>query len=81
MEKQDVLQRINQAFSDVLTSRQRAALEAVVLEGVPMDVVADRMGTNRNALYKLVHDARRKLHAHLESQGLSMEYIMELFER
>ncbi len=81
MEKQDVLQKINQAFTDVLTSRQRAALEAVILEGVPMDVVADRMGTNRNALYKLVHDARRKLRTHLESQGLSMEYIMELFER
>ncbi|MCC7446570.1 MAG: RNA polymerase sigma factor [Anaerolineae bacterium] len=81
MEKQDVLQKINEAFSDVLTNRQRAALEAVILEGVPMEVVADRMGTNRNALYKLVHDARRKLRAHLESQGLSMEYIMDLFER
>src|SRR5690349_16883287 len=75
MEKQDVMQKINEAFSGVLTSRQRAALEAVILEGVPMEVVADRMGTNRNALYKLVHDARRKLRAHLESQGLSMEYI------
>jgi len=39
------------------------------------------MGTNRNALYKLVHDARRKLRTHLESQGLSTNYIMDLFER
>jgi len=45
-----------------------------------MDVVADQMGTNRNALYKLVHDARRKLRTYLESQGLSLEYIMDLFE-
>ncbi|MEP7288427.1 MAG: sigma-70 family RNA polymerase sigma factor [Chloroflexota bacterium] len=80
MEKQDVLQKIRQAFADALTSRQRAALEAVVIEGVPMDVVADRMGTNRNALYKLIHDARRKLRTYLEDQGLSPDYIMDLFE-
>jgi RNA polymerase sigma-70 factor, ECF subfamily len=81
MEKQDVLQKINRAFDEALTDRQRTALEAVVLEGVPMDVVADRMNTNRNALYKLVHDARRKLRTHLEGQGLSPDYIMDLFER
>ena len=38
-----------------------------------MDVVAEQMGTNRNALYKLVHDARKKLRTHLEAQGLSTE--------
>jgi RNA polymerase sigma-70 factor (ECF subfamily) len=81
MEKQDVLQRIDKAFEEALTDRQRVALEAVVLEGIPMDVVADRMGTNRNALYKLVHDARRKLRTYLENQGLSPDYIMDLFER
>jgi RNA polymerase sigma-70 factor (ECF subfamily) len=81
MEKQDVLQKINRAFEEALTDRQRTALEAVVLEGVPMEVVADKMNTNRNALYKLVHDARRKLRAHLEGQGLSPDYIMDLFER
>ena len=80
MEKQDVLQKINRAFEEALTNRQRIALEAVVLEGVPMEVVADRMGTNRNALYKLIHDARRKLRTHLEGQGLSPDYIMNLFE-
>jgi len=81
MERQDVLDRINKAFEEALTTRQRSALEAVVLEGVPMDVVAERMDTNRNALYKLVHDARRKLRTYLEEQGLSMEYIMNLFEQ
>jgi RNA polymerase sigma-70 factor, ECF subfamily len=81
LEKQDVLEKINKAFEEALTSRQRTALEAVVLQGVPMEVVADRMGTNRNALYKLVHDARRKLRTHLEGQGLSPDYIMNLFER
>ncbi len=80
MEKGDVLEKINRAFGEALTPRQRAALEAVILEGIPMDVVAEQMGTNRNALYKLVHDARRKLRMYLESQGLSLDYIMELFE-
>ena len=80
MEKQDALQKINQAFEEVLTTRQRAALEAVVLNGVPMEVVAEQLGTNRNALYKLIHDARQKLRTYLENQGLSPDYIMNLFE-
>ena len=47
--------------------------------GVPLEVVAERMGTNRNALYKLLHDARRKLRTQLEAQGLSLDYVMHLF--
>jgi RNA polymerase sigma-70 factor, ECF subfamily len=80
MERQDVMEKITSAFDEALTIRQRSALESVVLDGIPLDIVADRMGTNRNALYKLIHDARRKLRTHLESQGLSLEYIMNLFE-
>jgi hypothetical protein len=38
------------------------------------------MGTNRNALYKLLHDARRKLRTYLETQGLSVDYVMDLFQ-
>jgi RNA polymerase sigma-70 factor (ECF subfamily) len=64
-----------------LTDRQYQALEAVALKGIPMDVVAEQMGTNRNALYKLVHDARKKLRAHLDAQGLSIDYVMELFQK
>ncbi len=80
-EKQDVRERINQAFSEVLTPRQRAALEAVVLDEIPLDIVAEQLGTNRNALYKLVFDARRKLRSYLTEQGLSPDYILNLFER
>lgn len=78
-ERDDVMEQIESAFRDALTERQYQALVAVTLRGVPMDVVAERMGTNRNALYKLIHDARRKLRAHLESQGISTEYMMKLF--
>lgn len=79
-EKRDVLAGVERALREALTSRQRAAFEALILEGVPLDVVADRLGTNRNALYKLIFDARRKIRTHLENQGLAPDYILELFE-
>ncbi len=78
-ERQDVQERILRALQESLTPRQRQALEAVVLQGVPLEIVAQRMGSNRNALYKLLHDARRKLRARLEDQGLDVAYMLELF--
>ena len=78
-ERDDVLEKIELALKEALTERQYQALVAVALKGVPMDVLAQRMGTNRNALYKLIHDARRKLKAHLEAQGISTAYMMNLF--
>jgi RNA polymerase sigma-70 factor (ECF subfamily) len=56
-----------------LTPKQRQVLVAVVLEGVPIDVLAERLGSNRNALYKTLHDARRRLRAHVETSGLLEE--------
>jgi RNA polymerase sigma-70 factor (ECF subfamily) len=81
VERDDVLRRIDSAMKDALTDRQYQAIQAVALRGVPMDLVAEQMGTNRNALYKLLHDARRKLRAYLEEQGLSMDYMLRLFGR
>lgn len=52
-----------------LTSHQREVLVAVVLEGVPIDVLAERLGSNRNALYKTIHDARTRLRAHVAAAG------------
>ncbi len=79
-ERDDAMARLQDALREALTERQYQALAAVTIHGVPMDIVAEQMGTNRNALYKLIHDARRKLRAHLESQGLSTAYMMELFQ-
>lgn len=79
-ERSDVMTRVSQALEEALTSRQRQALMAVALQGVPLEIVAEQMNTNRNALYKLLHDARRKLRSHLEAQGLSTEYMLKLFE-
>jgi len=79
-ERADVLDKINRAMRETLTERQRLALEAVGMRGVPMDLVAEQLQTNRNALYKLLHDARSKLRDVLEREGLSMEYILSLFQ-
>lgn len=79
-ERAEVLVKIDRALDAALTDRQRQALSAVALQGVPLEIVAESMGTNRNALYKLLHDARRKLRLHLESQGLSTDYMLRLFE-
>lgn len=79
-ERADVLDKINRAMRETLTERQRLALDAIGLRGVPMDLVAEQLQTNRNALYKLLHDARSKLRDALEREGLSLEYILNLFQ-
>jgi RNA polymerase sigma-70 factor (ECF subfamily) len=79
-EREEVLTHIDAALAQALTERQRRALVAVVVRGVPLEIVADQLGTNRNALYKLLHDARRKLKTALESQGLSLDYVIDLFQ-
>ncbi len=79
-ERADVMMKIERALREALTERQYQALSAVALQDVPLEIVAERLGTNRNALYKLLHDARRKLRQHLEAQGLSTDYMLKLFE-
>jgi len=71
VEQGELLSVIQKAVGDVLTPRQRQVLVALVLNGVPIDVVAERLDTTRGALYKTLHDARRKLREHLERQGLT----------
>ncbi len=80
-ERDEIFGIIEKAFREALTDRQYKALVAVALEGVPMDIVAEQLDTNRNALYKLIHDARQKLKRHLEAQGLSTDYMMKIFEK
>lgn len=79
-EQDNIRTVLRNSLQAALTPRQYQALVAVALENVPMDVVATQLGTNRNALYKLIHDARKKLKSHLEEQGLSTDYLLKLFE-
>jgi RNA polymerase sigma-70 factor, ECF subfamily len=63
------LAAVRDGIRTALTPRQRQVLVAAVLEGVPIDVLADRLGSNRNALYKVLHDARRRLREHVAAAG------------
>lgn len=78
-ERADILRRVQQIMTEELTERQRAAMQAINMQGVPMEVVARRMGTNRNALYKLLHDARLRLKHRLEREGLPPRELLEMF--
>jgi RNA polymerase sigma-70 factor (ECF subfamily) len=62
-----------------LTVKQQQLLRAVVFEQVPLDEVTRHWGTNRNALYKLLHDARRKLKSYLVTRGFDVKEILALF--
>jgi RNA polymerase sigma-70 factor (ECF subfamily) len=72
-EQRELLASIARAVDEVLTPQQRKVLVAVALNGVPIDVLADRLGTTRGALYKTLHDARAKLRRHLAAAGLMAE--------
>jgi RNA polymerase sigma-70 factor (ECF subfamily) len=72
-ETAELLGAVSDAIADALTPHQRAVLVATTLNGVPIDVLADRLGTTRGALYKTVHDARRKLRTRLTDSGRSLE--------
>lgn len=62
-----------------LTVKQRQIVKALVFEDVPLDELARHWSTNRNALYKLLHDARRKLRAHLEALGFDVRELLDRF--
>jgi RNA polymerase sigma-70 factor, ECF subfamily len=69
-EASELIHAVRDAIAEVLTPHQRAVLVAITLNDVPIDVLAQRRGTTRGALYKTLHDARRKLRARLAQEGL-----------
>jgi RNA polymerase sigma-70 factor, ECF subfamily len=71
-EQSELLTTLRRAIEEVLTPHQRRVLVALAVNGVPIDVLAERLNTNRGALYKTLHDARRKLRRHLEESGLAL---------
>jgi RNA polymerase sigma-70 factor (ECF subfamily) len=72
-EQGELLAALQDAIDRVLTPHQRLVLVALALNGVPIDVLAERLNSSRNALYKTLHDARRKLRRHLRDEGLAIE--------
>jgi RNA polymerase sigma-70 factor (ECF subfamily) len=68
-ETRDLAVAVSRAIAEVLTPHQRRVAVALLVEEVPIDVLADRLGTTRNALYKTLHDARKRLREHLRASG------------
>jgi RNA polymerase sigma-70 factor (ECF subfamily) len=69
VEDSELLRAIVEAIGSSLTPHQREVFSALALNGVPIDVLAERLNTTRGALYKTLHDARRKLRANLADAG------------
>jgi RNA polymerase sigma-70 factor, ECF subfamily len=72
-ERSELFEVIQKAISSELTPHQREVLVATTLNGVPIDVLAERLNTTRGALYKALHDARHKLRACLADRGISVD--------
>jgi RNA polymerase sigma-70 factor (ECF subfamily) len=73
-----IMAEFRRFIDEELTDRQRTALLAA-LGGMPLEAVAPRMGTNRNALYKLLHDARKRLKKRLAAENLSPQELLGAF--
>lgn len=69
-EGNDLAAAVREAMQERLTAHQRKVALALLVDGVPIDVLAGRLGTTRGALYKTLHDARQRIRAHLEARGL-----------
>ena len=76
-EQTEVMGAVSEAIAAALTPHQRTVLVAVALNGVPIDVLAERLNSNRGALYKTLHDARRKLREHLRERGFALDNYLE----
>jgi RNA polymerase sigma-70 factor (ECF subfamily) len=72
VEEAELLAAVQQAIGEILSAHQREVLVAITLNGVPIDVLAERLNTTRGALYKALHDARCKLRHHLAAEGFDL---------
>src|SRR5262249_30835681 len=70
-ERSELLAAIRGAVATELSPHQREVLVALAVNDVPIDVLAERLATTRGALYKTLHDARKKLRARLAERGLA----------
>ena len=80
-EQSDMTARIRRILDQELTPKQREALVLLGIQEVPLEEAAVRLKTNRNALYKLLHDARLRLKQRLSNEGLTAQEVLAAFER
>jgi RNA polymerase sigma-70 factor (ECF subfamily) len=74
LEERELLAAVREAALATLTKHQRAIFAAAVIEEVPIDVIAERLGSTRGAIYKTLHDARFKLRRALSASGMLGEH-------
>jgi RNA polymerase sigma-70 factor (ECF subfamily) len=80
-ERADMIAHVRRILEQELTPKQREALILLGIQDVPLEEAARRMKTNRNALYKLLHDARLRLKRRLSAEGLTAPEILSAFEQ
>lgn len=78
-QQQEIWNQVRDVIENELTERQRALLTAIIFDDVPVDLVTREFNMNRNAVYKMVHDARVKLKKRLEERGFDVDEILNLF--
>ena len=77
----ELLDAVRLAIAERLSAHQREVLVAITLNGIPIDVLAERLNTTRGALYKTLHDARKKLRAELAAEGFDIAHADREYER
>ena len=77
--RSELIATLQDLIDNDLTEKQRLAIRAF-LSGFSTDGIAERIGTNRNAVYKLIHDARNKLKQGLEDSGISADDYRSAFD-
>lgn len=76
MTRASVMALVQRMIREELTDHQQQAMTAVMMGGMPLEEAARRLGTNRNALYKLLHDARQRLQKRMAVLGLSVQDML-----
>jgi len=74
--RRSLVEMVNRMMKEELSEKQQTALRLIFIYGMPLEEAAKRMGTNRNALYKLLHDARKTLKIAMEKQGMNRMEVM-----
>ncbi|WP_441000383.1 RNA polymerase sigma factor [Fodinibius sp. SL11] len=76
LHESDLVDKVMTIINEELTDKQKRAINALMIQGLPVPVVVKQMDTNRNALYKLVHDARLKIKNKLEIEGIDPDEML-----
>ena len=79
LEQKETLHVLNTVLEKDLTLHQRTVLLSLLIHKAPIDVVASQMGISRNAVYKTIHDARKRLKTQPRKRGYSIDGILTPF--